>query len=222
MIEMKTLDNNTRSMYATVVQYLTAELPPRPLMKSRRARSSKGCILCCGKPSCWPRALIKVWQELNRALQLLDLLCAPPRYRITMSWQAYIDEQLMVDLPQGGKLTHAAIIGDDGSIWAQSSEFPPVTPGQVHPIVAAIGDDEQVRTMGGRGLVFGESKFQIVSHDADRRVIYGKSSAHGGCVVVKTNSALLVGIYPSVSQGEAYHYNVVVENLGEYLSSQNI
>ncbi|OWM77773.1 hypothetical protein CDL15_Pgr012475 [Punica granatum] len=42
-----------------------------------------------------------------------------------MSWQTYVDEHLMCDI-DGHHLASAAIIGQDGSIWAQSSGFPQV------------------------------------------------------------------------------------------------
>ena len=47
-----------------------------------------------------------------------------------MSWDSYV-EHLMVDLPHGGKLTSAGIVGQDGGVWAQSPNFPAVTPEQV-------------------------------------------------------------------------------------------
>ena len=45
-----------------------------------------------------------------------------------MSWQTYVDEHLMCDVGdgQGHHLTSAAIIGHDGSVWAQSANFPQV------------------------------------------------------------------------------------------------
>lgn len=44
-----------------------------------------------------------------------------------MSWQTYVDEHLMCDIDgQGQHLAAAAIIGHDGSVWAQSSNFPQV------------------------------------------------------------------------------------------------
>lgn len=43
-----------------------------------------------------------------------------------MSWQTYVDEHLMCDLGNGDLLTAAAIIGHDGSVWAQSENFPQV------------------------------------------------------------------------------------------------
>jgi profilin len=42
-----------------------------------------------------------------------------------MSWQTYVDDHLMCEI-DGQHLTSAAIIGHDGSIWAQSPEFPQV------------------------------------------------------------------------------------------------
>lgn len=57
-----------------------------------------------------------------------------------MSWDSYV-EHLMVDLPHGGKLTSAAIVGTDGGVWAQSPNFPAVTPEQVRigGTVTAVG-----------------------------------------------------------------------------------
>lgn len=42
-----------------------------------------------------------------------------------MSWQTYVDDHLMCDIDgTGHHLSDAAIIGHDGSVWAQSSSFP--------------------------------------------------------------------------------------------------
>uniref|UniRef100_A0A2P2JRY3 Profilin n=1 Tax=Rhizophora mucronata TaxID=61149 RepID=A0A2P2JRY3_RHIMU len=43
-----------------------------------------------------------------------------------MSWQTYVDEHLMCEI-EGNHLSAAAIIGQDGSVWAQSSNFPQVS-----------------------------------------------------------------------------------------------
>lgn len=42
-----------------------------------------------------------------------------------MSWQTYVDDHLMCDV-DGQRLTSAAIIGHDGSLWAASEGFPQV------------------------------------------------------------------------------------------------
>jgi len=46
------------------------------------------------------------------------------RARSCRSWQAYIDDHLIVPLPSGGQLSSAAIVGSDGGVWAQSDTFP--------------------------------------------------------------------------------------------------
>jgi hypothetical protein len=42
-----------------------------------------------------------------------------------MSWQAYVDDHLLCEI-DGQNLTAAAIVGHDGSVWAQSPTFPQV------------------------------------------------------------------------------------------------
>jgi len=50
-----------------------------------------------------------------------------------MSWQAYVDDHLMCELPHGGTLLSAAIVGQDGAVWAQSESFPAVRPHSTFP-----------------------------------------------------------------------------------------
>lgn len=46
---------------------------------------------------------------------------------LKMSWQTYVDEHLMCDIEgTGNHLAAAAILGHDGTVWAQSSSFPQV------------------------------------------------------------------------------------------------
>ncbi|RRT37213.1 hypothetical protein GW17_00049839 [Ensete ventricosum] len=81
-----------------------------------------------------------------------------------MSWQTYVDDHLMCEI-EGHHLTAAAIIGQDGSVWAQSANFlfwwqgsggitvkktnqalifglydEPMTPGQCNMVVERLGD----------------------------------------------------------------------------------
>lgn len=42
-----------------------------------------------------------------------------------MSWQTYVDEHLMCEI-EGHHLGSAAILGHDGTVWAQSAAFPAV------------------------------------------------------------------------------------------------
>ena len=49
-----------------------------------------------------------------------------------MSWQTYVDEHLMCDI-EGHHLASAAILGHDGTVWAQSADFPSVR--QTHSLL---------------------------------------------------------------------------------------
>lgn len=132
-----------------------------------------------------------------------------------MSWQAYVDDHLMCDLPGGGKLQHAAIVGQDGGVWAQSAEFPSITADEISALVNGLTDTSQLAQSGVR---IGGQKFMLVAGEPGE-VIRGKQGA-GGVTIKKTNSALVIGIYgEGVTPGEC---NVVVENLGDYLKEQGI
>ena len=48
-----------------------------------------------------------------------------------MSWQEYVDDHLMCELPNGGNLKSAAIVGLDGGVWAQSPDFPTLSNDEV-------------------------------------------------------------------------------------------
>eukprot|EP00879_Flechtneria_rotunda_P005080 GHRR01005358.1.p1 GENE.GHRR01005358.1~~GHRR01005358.1.p1 ORF type:complete len:137 (+),score=25.01 GHRR01005358.1:89-499(+) len=134
-----------------------------------------------------------------------------------MSWDSYIDH-LMVDLPHGGKLSSAAIVGQDGGVWAQSAEFPAITPDQVTALMngfASLERDGHAGELGGTGIRLGEEKFQVAP--GDETVIRGKSKG-GGCCIKRTNTALVIGVYQvPVTPGDC---NIIVENLGEYLAGQ--
>lgn len=66
-----------------------------------------------------------------------------------MSWQAYVDDHLMCQLPGGGQLDHAAIWGQDGGIWAQDASFPAVTPEEIAALVAGFSDSSALAQVRG-------------------------------------------------------------------------
>ena len=76
-----------------------------------------------------------------------------------MSWDSYITDHLMVQLPNGKTLTHAAIIGQDGGVWAKDAAFPDITPEQITDIVKGFDGDETIVT---NGIKVGEQKFLVV------------------------------------------------------------
>ncbi|KAJ3686429.1 hypothetical protein LUZ61_015593 [Rhynchospora tenuis] len=129
-----------------------------------------------------------------------------------MSWQSYIDEQLMIDV-EGNHLTSAAIMGHDGSLWAQSDTFPQYKPEE---IAAIMKDFDEPGSLAPTGLFLGGAKYMVIQGEPGA-VIRGKKGAGGVCVK-KTNMALIIGIYDEpMTPGQC---SVVVERLGDYLNDQ--
>lgn len=77
-----------------------------------------------------------------------------------MSWQPYIDDHLMAELPHGGHLEHAAIMGHSGDIWAQSPSFPEVTQDEAEAILA--GFDNQAK-LAEQGLYIAGVKYIVIA-----------------------------------------------------------
>jgi hypothetical protein len=91
-----------------------------------------------------------------------------------------------VDLPGGGKLTAAAIVGQDGGVWAQSEKFPAITPEQVRGRVCGC-----VWRVGGlqRGAVSQRSPLRALGgvSRAHHRLSTRKESAGEGAQVIHTS-----------------------------------
>ncbi|EEC66727.1 hypothetical protein OsI_33064 [Oryza sativa Indica Group] len=115
-----------------------------------------------------------------------------------MSWQTYVDEHLMCEI-EGHHLTSAAIVGHDGTVWAQSAAFPQFKPEEMTNIMK---DFDEPGFLAPTGLFLGPTK------------------ASGGITVKKTGQALVVGIYDEpMTPGQC---NMVVERLGDYLVEQGL
>ncbi len=56
-----------------------------------------------------------------------------------MSWQSYVDDHLLCELPKGGVLTAAAIVGQDGGVWAQNDAFPNIEQAEVGLSLFVLG-----------------------------------------------------------------------------------
>ena len=132
-----------------------------------------------------------------------------------MSWQSYVDDHLLCELPSGGQISAAAILGEDGGVWAESPDFPTVSEEQI----AAINKEfSKSGTLAQTGLRLGDVKYMVVAGD-EGAVIRGRKGA-GGVTIKKTTTALVVGVYQEgVQPGDV---NMVVENLGDYLIGQGI
>ncbi|XP_042419029.1 profilin-like [Zingiber officinale] len=126
-----------------------------------------------------------------------------------MSWQTYVDEHLLCDI-DGQKLKAAAIIGHDGSAWAQSPSFPEFKPEEISAIMT---DFDVPGSLAPTGLFLGGLKYMVIQGEPGA-VIRGKKGT-GGITVKKTNLALIIGIYDEPMTGG--QCNMVVERLGDYL-----
>ncbi|KAG7579772.1 Profilin superfamily [Arabidopsis thaliana x Arabidopsis arenosa] len=126
-----------------------------------------------------------------------------------MSWQSYVDEHLLCDV-EGHKLTAAAILGQDGSVWAQSDKFPQLKPQEIDGIKK---DFEEAGFLAPTGLFLGGEKYMVIQGEQGA-VIRGKKGP-GGVTIKKTNQALVFGIYDEPMTGG--QCNLVVERLGDYL-----
>eukprot|EP00775_Hariotina_reticulata_P005540 gene5540-5776_t len=108
--------------------------------------------------------------------QIDDVLSVDVPNLPSMSWDSYV-ERLMEPLATGS-LDSAAIIGQDGGVWAQSEKFPAVTADQISAIMKGFASIETVGhagDLGGTGILLGQEKFQVAP--GDESVIRGKPYA---------------------------------------------
>ncbi|XP_038899070.1 profilin-like isoform X2 [Benincasa hispida] len=132
-----------------------------------------------------------------------------------MSWQPYVDEHLMMCDTEGNRLSAAAIIGQNGTVWAQSSNFPQLKPEE---LTAIMNDFAQPGSLAPTGLFLGGTKYMVIQGEPGA-VIRGKKGA-GGITIKKTNLGLIIGIYDEpVTPGQC---NMIVERLGDYLIEQGL
>ncbi|KAL9224555.1 hypothetical protein vseg_000578 [Gypsophila vaccaria] len=133
-----------------------------------------------------------------------------------MSWQTYVDEHLLCDIDgTGHHLAAAAILGLDGSVWAQSADFPQLKPEEIAGITKEF---DEPNTLAPTGLFMGGQKYMVIQGEPGA-VIRGKKGTGGACIK-KTGEALVFGIYEEpVNPGQC---NLVVERLGDYLVEQGM
>mmetsp|Transcript_5584 Transcript_5584/g.15981 ORF Transcript_5584/g.15981 Transcript_5584/m.15981 type:complete len:136 (-) Transcript_5584:413-820(-) len=135
-----------------------------------------------------------------------------------MSWQSYVDDHLLCELPKGGCLTAAAIVGLDGGVWAQNDAFPNIEQSEVEKLVA--GFDDSIPLAAG-GIFIGGEKYMMLAGEPGAVIRgRGKDNKSRGVTVKKTVSAMVIGIYDEGVQPA--DCNQVVEALGDYLVGQGI
>ncbi|KAG2277743.1 hypothetical protein Bca52824_060298 [Brassica carinata] len=113
-----------------------------------------------------------------------------------MSWQTYVDEHLMCDVGdgQGHHLTSAAIIGHDGSVWAQSANFPQFKPQEMTDIMK---DFDEPGHLAPTGLFLAGLKYMVIQGEPGA-VIRGKRYDYGGAggiTIKKTGQSMVFGLY---------------------------
>ncbi|KAK6787436.1 hypothetical protein RDI58_015961 [Solanum bulbocastanum] len=129
-----------------------------------------------------------------------------------MSWQTYVDHHLMCDL-DGHRLASAAILGFDGSVWAQSPAFPKF---KSEEIINIMKDFDEPGFLAPTGLFLSGVKYMVIQGEPGA-VIRGKKGS-GGITIKKTGQSLIFGIYEEpVTPGQC---NMVVEKIGDYLIDQ--
>jgi len=123
-----------------------------------------------------------------------------------MSWQSYIDDQLM----NTGFVKNSVIAGHDGNIWASSAGFS-VTVEELKNILKNYDNPD---TFAMNGAKFADTKYMFLSKN-DRVLRFKKGTC--GVHIIKTVQALILCVYeePTVPEQCAS----VTEKLGEYLIS---
>jgi len=141
-----------------------------------------------------------------------------------MSWQSYVDDQLLATKVYLGycrysrfynflysqMVSQAAICGHDGNIWATSTGFA-VTAAELKHLSTNFGNMD---VLPMSGLTLAGTKYMFLS--ANDRVMRGKKGT-SGVHIMKTVQAIIVSVYaePIVPEQCAN----TTEKLGEYLIS---
>ncbi|XVE54168.1 hypothetical protein DITRI_Ditri03aG0059000 [Diplodiscus trichospermus] len=93
-----------------------------------------------------------------------------------MSWQTYVDDHLMCEI-EGNHLIAAAIVGHDGTFWAQSSNFPQLKPEEINGI---MNDFAEPGSLAPTGLYLGGTKYMVIQGEPGA-VIRGKKVMFSVC-----------------------------------------
>ncbi|XP_061999431.1 profilin-1-like [Rosa rugosa] len=110
---------------------------------------------------------------------------------------------------KGNHLTAAAIVGQDGTVWAQSSYFPSFDNGEITAIV------EELDQPGRIDILIGGKQYTLIE-GIDNEVIRGERGS-GGVTIKRTREALVIGIYEEPVTHDMC--NALVETLGDYIAN---
>jgi len=124
-----------------------------------------------------------------------------------MSWQSYIDDQLLATKA----VKNAVICGHDGNIWAKSGDFA-VTTDELKNIIGKFND---VGKLAETGITVAGTRYMYLSsRDGGIKVVRAKKDRNG-VHCIQTTQTYIVCTYaePTVPEQAA----LVTEKLGDYL-----
>ncbi|KAJ9449951.1 putative protein phosphatase methylesterase 1 [Diplonema papillatum] len=124
-----------------------------------------------------------------------------------MSWDSYVDNLL-----QSGNVTHAALLGIDGSIWAKDAGCK-LTQEEATAIAGGMGEVSG-KYFQDNGCVLGGEKYFCLRMVGDEGLFYGKKGPSGLCIA-RSTQCLVVGVYGEGQTPGAC--NIAVEGMKDYL-----
>ncbi|KAJ9436644.1 Profilin [Diplonema papillatum] len=104
-----------------------------------------------------------------------------------MSWDSYVDNLL-----QSGNVTHAALLGIDGSIWAKDAGCN-LTQEEATAIAGGMGEVSG-KYFQDNGCVLGGEKYFCLRMVGDEGLFYGKKGPSGLCIA-RSTQCLVIGVY---------------------------
>ncbi|XP_014661750.1 PREDICTED: profilin-like [Priapulus caudatus] len=121
-----------------------------------------------------------------------------------MSWQSYVDEQLI----GSGCVKHGAIVGLQGGTWAASPGFA-VSEAEIAKLVKGFGEASSLQAEGVHA-----NGIKYMCLNAGDKVIRAKFK-NTGLVAAKTNQAVLIGYFEEPML--IGNCSATVEKLQDYL-----
>ncbi|GMH33751.1 hypothetical protein BSKO_01585 [Bryopsis sp. KO-2023] len=132
------------------------------------------------------------------------------------SWQEYVDEHLMQELPSapaGRTLLSGAIMGLDGGIWASSENFPEMSHEEADVLAQGFDNPDILQNKGIR--IASQKYISIQGVPGSVIRCKGFELKATGFTAMKCNQCIVMGLYgEGVQPNEC---NKVVEDFGDYL-----
>ncbi|KAL3716856.1 hypothetical protein ACJRO7_008435 [Eucalyptus globulus] len=136
-----------------------------------------------------------------------------------MEWEAYYEDYLMFkkmctrdeDPARATTVKQAAaIIGQDGNVWAQTTNFPKLT---IEERIAIMREFDEPGMLTTIGLYLGGTKYVVIEVKPGDVIRAHKWPQ--GVTIKKTGAALVIGIYSNHATSNMC--NVIVERVGDDL-----